>query len=136
MCMFHYIRAFMQNRYFVLFMTARNTWLDCLPLRSSYGLEKPARPRPNLTLGGTNCMADMAPARDSISASLEFLSFDFASIGEVFEAALAMGPLLSSVEARRRCSFVCDTEDRRLPWPPSTRSDLLPSIPSFVMAKK
>ena len=36
---------------------------------TSYLFAKPARPRPKRTLGGTNCKADRAPVRSSMSSS-------------------------------------------------------------------
>lgn len=75
--------------------------------------ENPARPRPNRTLGGTNCRADMAPVRSAISVSVAFSNFTLplsasAEGGGGSDLVLEGDASFSSVFARLLNSFACD----------------------------
>ena len=76
---------------------------------TSYFFANPARPRPKRTLGGTNCRADRAPVRSSMSSSCASSSSSpVAASGSdlpgAFLVLLLSWPLvpLSSTLARRR----------------------------------
>lgn len=120
---------------------------SCPPwIERVYRLAKPAfLPRPNRTLIGTNCSADMAFDRSSISRSgccpALFSPCSAADWSSVDAAGFASGlvgsrPCRWAARVGRGAAAVVLDLRRRRPPPPSTSRDRRPSMPSRVTAKK